>query len=192
MLFHVQHYVQISGRASESSNFACAGKANSRSAFNAGGNFSVHGALAKDAAFAFALRARIGDDAARSLAGRAGASDAEEALLIADLAPSIAGAASRSALSRRRTGTTAIFASLVTANRDFSLCAEEGLLELESQVFAEIGAALHATATPSSPSTAPKHVPEPEELAEDVAKVLEDGGIETGRLTGAAAESGMA
>ena len=39
MLFHVQHYVQISGRASESSNFACAGKANSRSVFNAGGTF---------------------------------------------------------------------------------------------------------------------------------------------------------
>ena len=94
MLFHVQHHVQISGGAAEGAHFACAGKAYSRSVLHARGNFGVYSALAKNPAFAFALRARIGDDAAGSLAGGTGASDAEESLLIADLAAAGAGAAS--------------------------------------------------------------------------------------------------
>src|ERR1700681_1546483 len=166
MLLHVQHYVQISGRAAEGADFARAGKANSRSVFDAGGNLGVYGALAKNAAFAFAFRAGIGDDAACALAGGAGASDAEESLLIADLAASVAGAASCWSLARRRPGTAAVFASFMTAHRDLRLGAEEGLLELEGQIFAEIGATLNEA--PTSPAaTAPEHVTDAEKLAED-------------------------
>jgi len=83
----------------------------------------------------------------------------------------------------------AFFASFVTANRDLFFDAEESLFEFETQVFAQIGAALDTSATASSPS---EHVAEAEELAEDVAEVLEDAGIESHALGGGAAKSGMA
>ena len=192
MLLHVQHDIQISGRTAEGADFSRAGKANSRSVFHARGNFGVYGALAKNAAFAFALRAGIGDDAARALASGTGASDAEESLLVANLAAAVAGAASRRPLARRRTGAAAVFASFVAANRDLRLRAEECLLELEGQVFAKIGAALNAAAAASAAAAATEHVAEAEELAEDVAEVLEDGGIEARGLPRAAAEAGVA
>src|ERR1700686_1996852 len=132
MLFDVQHYVQISGRPAESANFPSAGKANSSAVFHTGGNFGVHGALAQNAPFALALRARIGDDAACALAGGTATGNAEESLLIPNLAASVAGAPSRGALSRRRSGAAAVFASFVTADRNLSICSEEGLLELQS------------------------------------------------------------
>ena len=66
------------------------------------------------------------------------------------------------------------------------------MLELEGQVFAEVGAALHAAATASAGSAAAEHVAEAEEFAKDVAEVLEDGGIESCGLASAAAKSSVA
>jgi hypothetical protein len=102
MLLHVQHNVEVTGRAAELADFASAGKANPGSIFNPCRNFGVDGTLAKNAPFALALRARISDDAACSLAGGTGARNAEESLLVADLAASVAGPASRGPLARRR------------------------------------------------------------------------------------------
>ena len=102
MLLHVQHDVQISRRAAELADFACTGKADTRSVFHSCGNLGVDGALAQNAAFAFALRAGIGDHAARALARGTGARDAEESLLVANLAAAVAGAASASVLCRGR------------------------------------------------------------------------------------------
>jgi hypothetical protein len=85
MLFYMQHNVQIAGGASELPNLATARKSDARSVFDSRWNFSVNSALAQNATFAFALRAGIGNHAACALARRAGSSDAEEALLVADL-----------------------------------------------------------------------------------------------------------
>ncbi len=61
--------------------------------------------------------------------------------------------------------------------------AEDSFLELERQVLAQIGAALRARAAAST--LAAKHVAEAEDVAEDVLKVVEDGGIESaGALPG--------
>src|ERR1035438_3623124 len=168
VLFHVQHYVQISGWAAKGADFARSGKANSRSVFDARGDLRVYGSLAQNAAFAFAFWARIGDDAACALAGGTGASDAEESLLIADLTVAVAGAASGGALPWRRTGAATVFAGLVAANRNLGLRAEERLLKLEGQVLAEIGAALNPVAAAATGATA-EHVAEAEEFTEDVA-----------------------
>src|ERR1700733_8562368 len=81
----------------------------------------------------------------------------------------------------------------MAANRYLGLGAEECLLELESKVFTQIGAALHAVATASaSAATSAKHIPEAEELAKNVAEILEDGRIEARGLPRAATQSGMA
>src|ERR1700733_6342971 len=102
MLFHVQDNIEITRRSAERANFSPAGKANSRSIFDACWNFGIDGALTKNAAFPFALRARVRDDVARALACGAGASNAEESLLIANLSAPVAGAASGRSLARRR------------------------------------------------------------------------------------------
>src|ERR1700739_1727645 len=60
-LLHVENNIQISGKTTQGTPFPRARKANSRSIFDAGGNFDLDRALAQNAAFAFALGARIGD-----------------------------------------------------------------------------------------------------------------------------------
>src|ERR1700730_15848917 len=94
MFLHVQHNIQISGGTTEGTHLARSGQANSRSIFDAGGNFDLDRALAQIAAFAFALGARIGDHVARALARRTSTRDAEESLLVANLTATVAGAAS--------------------------------------------------------------------------------------------------
>ena len=88
-------------------------------------------ALAENSSLALALYARIGDDAARALASRAGAGDAEEALLVADLATSRTGAAGGGGFAAGGARAAAVFASLVTANVDLGFGAEIGVLEVE-------------------------------------------------------------
>ena len=73
------------------------------SVFDSGGNFRIDRPLSQDPALAFALGTGIGDDTARALAGRTSARDAEEALLVANLAPAIARTTGDRSFSRRRT-----------------------------------------------------------------------------------------
>ena len=80
----------------------------------------------------------------------------------------------------------------MAATCDLGLGDEKRLFECKSQIFAEIGATLNAAATASATTTASEHVAEAKEFAEDVAEILEDRGIETASLPGAAAESGVA
>ena len=101
MLLHVQDDVEVARRAPEQPAFAVSGEADAGAVFHAGGNLRVHRALPQHAAFAFALGAGIGDHAARSLAGRTGARNAEESLLVANLAPALAGTAGDRRLARR-------------------------------------------------------------------------------------------
>ncbi len=191
MFFDVQHNVQVARRPTELPNLSSASKANPCAVFHARWNFGIHSALAQNAAISFAFRARIGDDASRPLARRTSPGDAEKSLLVANLSPTRAGAASRGAFSRSRARPVAILAGLVTTHRNPSLLAKERLFELERQVLAQIGAALNPAATASASPTTAKHIAEAEELSEDVAEILEDRRIETCTLPRSATQPSM-
>ena len=123
--------------------------------------------------------ARIGDDVATSLTRRTSAGNAEKSLLIANLPASVARTASGWTFTRCGAGSVTIFASLVTANRHPGFRSEVSFLEFERQILAQIGAALNPAATASAGAGTPtKHVAESEELAEDIAEILEHRRIE--------------
>ena len=87
--------------------------------------------LAQQAAFAFTLRAGIGDYAARALASWAGSSDAEEALLIPHLTAPIARPAGDRSFAGRRTIPAARVAGLMAANIHLLIGAEDRLVKFE-------------------------------------------------------------
>ena len=90
MLLHMQHDVKVTRRTTELSDLTRTGESDARPIFHARRNLGVNRALAQDAPFAFALRARIGNYATRALACRTGASNAEESLLVSHLPTTIA------------------------------------------------------------------------------------------------------
>ncbi len=102
MLFDMQHHVQITRRAAVHAAFSVSREANAGPVFHAGGNVGVNRPLAQHPAFAFAFGAGIGDHMTSALAGRTGARNAEEALLVANLAASVAGAAGNRRFARGR------------------------------------------------------------------------------------------
>jgi hypothetical protein len=188
VLFDVQDNIQIAGWTSERARFAQAAETNSRAVLHSRGHLSLDHALAQQAAFAFTLRAGIGDYAPRALAGWAGSSDAEEALLIPHLTAPIARPAGHRSFAGCRTVPAASVARLVAAYIHLLIGAEDRLLKFEMQVFAKVGSALGAAAAASALA---EHVAETENVAEDVAEILEDGGIESGWTSAAPAHAGM-
>jgi hypothetical protein len=188
VLFDVQDNVQIAGRPSERARFAQAAETNSRTVLHSRGHLGFDHALPQQAAFAFALRAGIGDYAARTLASWAGSSDAEEALLIPDLAAPIARPAGDRSFAGRSTVPAARVAGLMAADIHFFIGAEDRLIKFEMQVFAKVGSALGAAATTSALA---EYVAKTENVAEDVAEILEDGGIESRWTSGASAHASM-
>ena len=189
MILHVKDNIEVACRPAKLADFPRSREPDAGSVLDSGGNLCVNGTLAQDSAFALALGARIGNHIARALAGRAGTSDAEEALLIPDLPPAIAGTARGCPFSRGGTRTLTILAGLVAADCDFLLHPEECLLKFEGQVFAEIGTALHSAAAASATA---EGIAKTKEFPEDVAEILEHTGIESGALRSCAAESGVA
>src|SRR5579864_4534198 len=188
MLLHVKHDIQITRGTTELTDLPPAAKADASPVFNSGRNLRVDSTLAKQSALAFALRARISDDVAGSLARGTRARDAEESLLVANLPAAIAGAAGRRPFAGSSSRPATFFTSFVAANSDLRFGAEVCFLELKRQVFAQISAALHTTA---AASPAPKHVAETEKFPENVAEVLENTRIKTGAAARSAAQSGM-
>src|SRR5580704_11805072 len=145
-----------------------------------------------NAAFPFALRARIGNDVPASLTSGTCASDAEKPLLIAHLPAASARTAGCWPLAWRRTGAPAVLTGFVAANADLGLRAEKCLFELECQIFPKVGAPLNPAAAASTTAASGERVAEAEKFAEDVAEVLEDGRIESRGLSRASAEAGVA
>src|SRR5580704_7064120 len=188
MLFNVEHNIQIARRSAERTGFAESSKTNSCAVLHARRHFGFDHALAQQPALAFTLRARIGNHTARALARRAGSSDAEKALLIPDLSPTIARPATHRSLPRCSPRAAASVAGLVAADIHVLICAEDRFVEFQVQVFAKIGSALSAAATASALA---KHVAEAENIAEDVAEILEDCRIESRRTSAAAAHARM-
>ena len=188
MLFDVENDVKISRGTSEIAGFSQAGIANAGTVFHAGRNFGFHCALTQHATFSFAFWTRIGDDLATSLTSGASACDAEETLLVTDLATSSASATGDGSFAGSSTRAVAVFAGFVASHSDLRLGAERGLFELQRQIFAQIS----ATLGPCAPTTtsATKEITKTEKVSEDVAEVLEDARIEAGSA-GGGADSGM-
>src|SRR5262249_30166162 len=150
MFFDVQDNVEIPGGASMRAGLAQPRKSNSGSVLDAGWDFCIHRLLAEHAAFPFALGARVSDHAACALARGTCAGHAEESLLVADLAAASARAAGDGSFPCGCPRTVAFFAGLVAAHGDCSFCTEDGFLELERDVLAQIRAALGTAATPKA------------------------------------------
>lgn len=187
MLLDVQDDVEIAGRTAERPRFSERGESDAGAVFNASGNLSVHAALPKDAAFAFALGAGIGDHTAHSLAGGAGAGHAEKSLLIANLPASAAGAAGDGRFAGSGAGAAAFLTSLVSPHGDLSGFAENRFFEFQRDVLAQVGAALRAAAAARGAS---EQIAEAEEVTEDVTEILKSGRVKARRSH--AAHAGMA
>ena len=188
VLFDVQDNIQIAGWPAERARFAEATETDSRAVLHSRRHFGFDRAFAQQAPFAFALRAGIGDYTARALAGWAGSSDAEKALLIPDLASTVARLAGNRSFARRSARAATCVAVFMAANIDLFLGAKDGFLEFEMQVFTQVGAALGAAATAAALA---KHIAKTEDVAKDVAEILEDGRIESSRTSSAAADASM-
>jgi hypothetical protein len=187
MLFDMKHDVEIAGRSAERASLAKTGEADASAVFDASRNFGVDAALLQDAAVAFALGTGIGNDASHALTSRTGARHTEETLLIADLAPSTAGTARDGRFAGSRAGALAFLAAFVAAHRYLCGFAKNCFFEFQSNIFAQISAALGAAAAAGGPS---EQIAEAKEVTKDVAQILKCGRIET--RGGCAAHAGMA
>ncbi len=186
VLLDVQDNIQIAGRPAERARFAQAAETDSRAVLHSRGHFGFHHAIAQQATLAFALRAGIGDYAARALASRAGSSDAEEALLIPHLTPPVTRLAADRRFPRCCAGSPAGVACLMATDIHLFLNAEDRLVKFEVQVFAKVGSALGATATTAALA---ENVAEAKDVAKDVAEILEDRGIESSRTSATTAHA---
>jgi hypothetical protein len=184
----MQDNIQVTGRPAERARLTQTVETNSGAVLHSRRDIGFDRARVQHAAFAFALRAGIGDHTARALAGWAGSSDAKKALLIPDLASATARPASNWSFAGRRTVSAAPVAGLMAADIHLLLGAEGRFIKFKVQVFAKVGSALGAAATTAALA---EHIAETEDVAEDVAKILEDGGIESSRTSAAAAHASM-
>src|SRR5947207_5161835 len=83
--------IEVALRPAAQAGFAFAGEADARAVLDAGRHIDRERALARDAAGARAVRARIVDHLTAALTGDAGAFEREEALRVAHLAGAAAG-----------------------------------------------------------------------------------------------------
>src|SRR5208283_2800908 len=188
VLLDMQDNIQVTGWPAERARLTQTVETNSGAVLHSRRDIGFDRARAQQAPFAFALREGIGDYTARALAGWAGSSDAKKALLIPDLPSAI----TRPAIDWRFAGRCAVSAApvagLMAAHIHLLVGAEDRLIEFKVQVFAKIGSTLGAAPTTAALA---EHLPETEDVTEDVAKILEDGGIESSRTSAAAAYAGM-
>ena len=187
VVLDAEHDVQIAIGRAFAAGIAFAGNAHLVAVIDAGGNLQFDSPFLHHTAFAPAGLAGILDDLPRSAALGARTRDAEEALLEAHLAMTIARRAGRRAAALLSTTAGAFEAGLVSGILDLLRCAESGIFKFQLQIVAKIRSALHST----SPATATEHISETEYIAEHIAEVGKDARIEPGVSTGSAAESGM-
>jgi hypothetical protein len=188
MLFDMQNDIQIARRPTEPARLAEARETYPCTVLYSGRHFSLNHALAQQSPFAPALRARIRNHAPRSLARRTSPRNAEKSLLIPHLPTPSASLARRRSLPWRRSISAARIAGLVPTDIHLLVDAKHCLIKFQTQVFAEIRPTLSPAAPPP---TLPKHVAKAKDVAENIAKVLEDSRIESRRTTAAPTEASM-
>ena len=178
VLLDMQNHIQIARRPAVGSGFAQAGETNAGAVFHSRRDLGLDGSVAQNPPLAFAFGARIGDDAARTLTGGTSAGHTEEPLLIADLSTASAGAAGDGHLALGRARPAAIFAGFVATDGNLGFLAEDCFLELQGDVLAQVRTALGAGAPASSSA---EKIAETEEVPENLAEIIEDGGIDASR-----------
>src|ERR1019366_5256499 len=187
MLLGMQYYVEIAGRSAIKAGLALARVQHARPFLNSRGDFYRDRALARNAALASALRAGIDDQFARTLAGAAGARDGEEALLITHLPAPGAGGAGDGHFARSHAASFALVAFLQPPHLYLLGDPKRGFLELQAEIFAQIGAALCARTAASA--LCAEQVAKSEQVAEDVLEIVEHRGIESAVAARAAGNS---
>jgi hypothetical protein len=180
MLLDVQDHIKIASRTTESAGFSQAGETDAGAVFHSRRNLGLDRSLPQDSPLPFALGTWVGDDAARALTGGTSAGHAEESLLVAHLPASRAGAAGDRSFAGSRTRTAAFFTGFMAADYDLRLFAKDRLLELQSDVFAQIRTALGAGTTARASA---KKIAETEEVSENLAEVVKDCGINSRRAS---------
>ena len=172
---HVEHHVEIARRPAAAPVLALAREAQSRAAVDARRDAHLDLAPLLDLSPAAALRAGVLDHAPRAAAARAGPRQGEESLGEAHLAaPAAAGAGHRlgaapaAAAAARR-------AALEARDVERLFVSERRLLESDLEVVAQVGSGRRS---PGAPPRAAEQVAEAEEVAQDVAEIGEDRGIE--------------
>src|SRR5215469_7465323 len=190
MLLHMEDDVKVARRTAESADLAVSRESNARAVLDARRNLGFDGSLAKHAAIAFALRAGIGNDRTRPLAGWAGARDRKEALLIANLALPVTSPAGHRGFARRSPSSAAGLTGFVAAHRDLGFGPKDRLLEFQVQILAKVCSTLRAGASPAT--AAAEQIAEAEKFSEDIGEILESAGIKTARARTRRADTGMA
>lgn len=163
VLLNAQHDVKVSGRTAVSAGIAFSGDSQLRAGVDARWNFQFEILLTDDASIAAASATAILDHLAGALAVVASASNAEEALLHADLAVAVTRRASGRAGAFLRAAPVAFAACLVVWNLDFFGDAERGLFERQLHLVSKIGAAMNASS--SAPAAAAEKISEAEKVA---------------------------
>src|SRR3954467_7171434 len=171
MRLYLKHHIEIARRTTIRANIALLLISNPGAIFHACRYAHVNQVFFHHAALAFALAARIGNNASLPMAGWAWPGNAEHGLLIPDLAAAGACLACGWPLRSRRAGAVALLACFIPAYFGLSLFAESGFLKGKRDIRARVSAALHAVTS----SAAATHI-HAKEIAEDVAKNIADVG----------------
>src|SRR5579883_1023006 len=177
VLFDMQHDVEIASRPSVRARLALPAVTHARAVFDPCWDFHFEFARLQHPSLPTAIRTWVGNHLAGTFASRAGPRNAEESLLITNLAATAAGAASLRGLARSNTRTRALLTGLVLANFHFFRNAEYRFFEIEIDILAQIRTALCARA-PAPTAASAKEIAKAEQVAEDIAEILEDHGVE--------------
>ncbi len=194
MLFDFEENVEVARGAAVRSRLALVRHAQARAGIDSRRDVHFMGAIALDAALAAARLASFLDDLSGAAASGTSARNGEKSLLVAHLPAAAAGATGGHATSGLGAGAVAGFAKLIACDSNPSTNAGGGLVEGQGHVVTQIGAALAARAAPAAASSccAAENLIEAEEIAEDILKLLEDSGVESGGIEAAIGKAGMA
>ena len=188
VLAHLEEHVKIARWAALRAGLAFPGEAQPRAVIHAGGNVDLQFALRLPVALAAAFLAGVANNLAGAGAGGTSAANAEEALLVENLAAAVAGGAGGGPAAGFRARSMAVFAGLHARHLDVGAHPEQRFFERNFQIVAHVFAALR----PRPPASAPaKQVAEAEEVAQDVAEIGKLVGIETA-ATPRALQTGVA
>ena len=163
---HADLDVEIAVRAAVRPRLAVAARADPHALVDAGRNLDLERLVLLEAALAVAGRARLGDELAAAVAGRAGLLDAEEALAHLHRSGAVAGRAADRARSRLGAVALAGLAGLVRRDADLRFLAVRRFLERDLHRVAEVAAAVDLLAARGAAAAVA------EDVAEDVAERL--------------------
>src|SRR5579883_1550347 len=184
---HLEEDVKVAGRAAVYPGLPFVGEAEPRAVIHAGRDVDLELALRLAASRAAAGGARIANDLTGAVAGAARAADGDEALLVGDLAAAVTGGAGGGAAAGLRARAVAAVASLHARHLDIGIHAENGFVEGDFEIVADVLAALRA-GTPAPGAS--EEIAEAKEIAENVAEIGEGVRVEAGLP--AALQSGVA